>query len=351
MDVIGRIEELIEAVRLEHARDSRLAVFEVEVVEDDSGIAIIGATSEPAAAEELHRRVALIPGKVPIRDEVERLPAGDVAGSPYGLVRSAIAPFLASPLVSAAILTQAVSGQRVGVLRRAGRWLLCRADDGYLGWVHQGYLRACSEVEAMEWEVGSGGELCFSLGASVRDAGGAVLARLPWGARVVREKEGAVRLPAGSRGAIEGEIVAMTELAIRFPRDGGAVAETAAGWIAAPYLWGGVTPAGVDCSGLAQAVYRAHGVLLPRDSDLQSKFGEPVEATDDFAALLPGDLLFFAEGLHPVSHVAISRGGSRIVHASLGNGGVGCNDLLGESEFEEELRGLFVAARRVITPS
>ena len=351
MDVIRRMEELVEAVRLEYARDSRLAVFEVEVLEDDAGIAIIGATSEPAAAEELHRRVALIPGDVPIRDEVERLPAGDVAESPYGLVRSAVAPFLASPLVSAAILTQAVGGQRVGVLRRTGRWLLCRADDGYLGWVHQGYLHRCREVEATEWEVGSGGELCFSLGASVRDARGRVLARLPWGARVVREEGGVVRLPDDSRGMVEGEIVAMTELATRFPADGAAVVETATGWIAAPYLWGGVTPSGVDCSGLAQAVYRAHGVLLPRDSDLQSKFGEPLEAMEDFAGLLPGDLLFFAEGLHPVSHVAISRGGSRIVHASLGNGGVGCNDLLGESDFEMELRGLFVAARRVLTPS
>jgi hypothetical protein len=58
--------------------------------------------------------------------------------------------------------------------------------------------------------------------------------------------------------------------------------------------------------------------------------------------------LFFAEPGDRVSHVAISSGGSALVHSALGNGGVGCNDLLGKSAFERELRGLLQSARRVI---
>ncbi len=348
MDVILRVESLIEEVRREHARDPRTSIFEVEVLEDAAGLALIGATSEPAAAEELHRRIGVLDASVRVRDEVERLPNGDLEEKPFALVRAAVAPLLAGPEVSAAIVSQAVLGQRLAPLRAFGRWLQCRAEDGYIGWVHRGYLCPVSEVEAMEWEVGSGGELAVSLGATLLDSEGAVLARLPWGARVVLEEGCSARLPDGRRGTIEGEAVPLSELSARFPSDGAAVVATAGRWVAAPYLWGGITLAGVDCSGLAQAVYRVHGVLLPRDSDLQARVGEPVDPDPDLRALLPGDLLFFAEEPRRVSHVALSLGGSRIIHASLGNGGVARNDLLGGSSYEEELRGLLVGVRRIL---
>jgi hypothetical protein len=348
MDVIFRVESLIEEVRREHARDPRTSIFEVEVIEDAGGLALMGATSEPAAAEELHRRVGVLGDAVRIRDEVERLPNGDLEEKPFALVRAAVAPLVAGPEVSAAIVSQAVLGQRLAPLRIFGRWLQCRSEDGYIGWVHRGYLCPVSEVEATEWEVGSGGELAVSLGATLLDLDGGVIARLPWGARVVVEEARTARLPDGRRGTIDGEVVPLSELPADFPAEGAAVVATAGRWVAAPYLWGGITPAGVDCSGLAQAVYRMHGILLPRDSDLQTRIGEPVDPHPDFHALLPGDLLFFAEEPRRVSHVALSLGGSQIIHASLGNGGVARNDLLGGSSYEEELRGLLVGVRRVL---
>ena len=347
MELIFRIESLVAEIQREHAPDLRLGIFEVRVIEDAAGLALVGVTSQPAAAEELHRRVGVLGDGRPIRDEVERLPQGEAAEQPYALVRAAMVPLLASPIVSAAIVSQAVLGQRLTVLRELGRWLNCRAEDGYLGWVHRGYVSRCSEVEARAWEVGSGGEMCVSLGAVVRAPGGEVLARLPWGARVFGEEDGMVRLPDEERGRVEGEVIPLTSMPARFPARGDAVVETATQWMGAPYLWGGVTPDGVDCSGLAQAVYRTHGILLPRDSDLQARFGERVDPGADFELLRAGDLLFFAEEENRVSHVAISRGGGRILHASLGNGGVRRNDLLGELGYERELRRLFVEARRV----
>lgn len=347
---IRRVRALLEEVREEHAPDPRLAVFEVEVEADGDGLLLAGATSEPAAAEALHRGAAALGGGG-VRDEVVRLPEAGPGDSVHAVATAAVAPMLAGPAINTTQVSQMVLGRRLLVLRRGGpggRWLQCRSPDGYIGWVHAGYVALVDELDARAWEVGTEGEASVSLGAELRADGGEVLARLPWGARVVRESEAVVRLPDGRRGRPAGELVAAALLPLLLPAAGEAIVRSASRWMGAPYLWGGVTQGGVDCSGLVQAVLGVHGVPLPRDSDQQSRAGEPLDPGDDFSSLLPGDLLFFAEEPGRCTHVALSTGGAGIIHSSLGNGGVARNDLLGGRGYERELRRIFLCARRVL---
>lgn len=348
MELRERVAAILEEVRMEHAPDLRLSVFEIGVAEEKGVVRLVGSISDAAAAHELHRRVALLDPSLTVMDEVERLPHAEEADNAHALVTASVAPMLAEPIVTGTHLSQALLGHHVTVLRTRGRWLHCRAEDGYLGWIHRGYLRRVDAIAAEQWALGLSREICVSLGAELIGDDGEVAARLPWGARVVRGEDGSVELPSGVVGRVRGELVPLATLPRHFPRDGRAVVETAARWMGAPYLWGGLTAGGVDCSGLAQAVYRMHGVRLPRDSDLQAKQGAPVDPGDDFSQLRPGDLLFFAEDAGRISHVVLSTGGSRIIHSSLGNGGVYRNDLMGRLPYEEELRRLFVCARRVI---
>jgi gamma-D-glutamyl-L-lysine dipeptidyl-peptidase len=347
MELTQRLESILDEVQREHAPDLRTSIFEIELERDGDAFALVGETSEPKAAEEIHRRIALEGSEVSIADRVERLPR---ARHTHALVTAAAAPMLAGPVVSETHISQTLMGHRLLVLRERGRWLHCRSEDGYLGWIHRGYLRPTDETEARGWEMGLGGEPCFSLDARLTAENGEAIAVLPWGARFVVKNDGTGWLPDGRSGALVGSWVHERERADRFPREGAAMVRTAAQWMAAPYFWGGVTRSGVDCSGLAQAIYRTHGVDLPRDSDQQACCGVDVDPGPGFSDLQAGDLLFFAEEPGRVTHVTIAEGGSTIIHSSLGNGGVARNDMAGTSRYEEELRRIFVCARRILTP-
>lgn len=349
MSLEQRVTALVEEVRREHAPDPRLSVFEIDVEQNGTSLTLTGAVSAAAAAEALHRRLGTLDGDLRVVDSITRLPDGVEPDRAHALVTAAIAPMLAGPMVAESHVSQALLGHRLIVLRRRGQWLQCRAADGYLGWVHRGYIHRVDESGARAWEMGTGGTPCLSLGAEVLEAGGEVLARLPWGSRVVLDDDGRVVLPGGGAGPVRGDLLPLTEQESRYPAVGEAIIQTAGRWLGAPYLWGGTTPAGVDCSGFAQAMFRTHGIELPRDSDQQAGAGEAVDPGRDFENLRPGDLLFFAEVRDRITHVTISAGGPAIIHSSLGNGGVRRNSLIGDLHFEEQLRRIFVCARRVLS--
>ena len=92
------------------------------------------------------------------------------------------------------------------------------------------------------------------------------------------------------------------------------LAATGLKFLGVPYLWGGTTPKGFDCSGLVQRIYRLHGILLPRDSDQQAKFGEPKHVGRP-ELLETGDLLFFGKSETQITHVAIYLSVNRFLHA------------------------------------
>ena len=157
----------------------------------------------------------------------------------------------------------------------------------------------------------------------------AVIADIPGSTTTTPERRG------GSRGA-------------RIPpspppsAEASSILRTAAAYRGVPYVWGGNTPNGFDCSGFTKFVFAKHGIALPRTSREQARVGRAVAA--DFRALRPGDLMFFAERGEAISHVAIYAGNGEIIHSSSSNGGVGYTDLnAGGDWFVIN----FVAARRV----
>jgi hypothetical protein len=326
-----KLERALSDIQRRWVPDTRLGVFEVRVVDQRlSGLTTNrdAVTALRALATDFH-----------LTCEVAVIPA--VGTEPDAIVTVALAPLLRGPRVSEARVSDALHGERLTVLERNGDWLRVRAGDGYVAWIHAGYVATGTSEWADDW---IGRATLHSLGAALEVNGEPV--RLPHGARVAPRREGAIELADGRTAQLSGGLL-RPEAELRAEARLVALPELALRWFgAAPYLWGGRSDWGVDCSGLVQSVYAARGIALPRDADQQYSAGRDVPRAGWSADYHAGDLLFFAEERR-VSHVALWAGAGRIVHATLSRGGVVSEDLLGDSPRLQRLREQLVGVRRI----
>jgi len=179
--------------------------------------------------------------------------------------------------------TQVLYGETVRVLVRRSGWTKIAVPDqpspldarGYPGWVRS-------------WQLGPA--FAAPLVLTVRSAKLANGTEVGFGTQVPR---GAV--PASATRPL--------------PHTRADLVRSAEQFLGLHYLWGGLSAWGYDCSGLTWAVYRAHGITIPRDADAQFASGTPVS----LAKLQPGDLLFYE---HPVvGHVAMYIGGGKMIES------------------------------------
>jgi gamma-D-glutamyl-L-lysine dipeptidyl-peptidase len=248
---------------------------------------------------------------------------------------AAIAPMLCEPDVRTTQVSQLLHGHISLVVERQGLWLHVKGADGYPGWVHQGYVITMPEPVPPLSETGWNDPRPLSLGCTVRDEHGATR-KLPLGALVTEGQE-----------RFAGLAMTLEERRKSFPPAPDSITASAVTFFeGTSYEWGGVTPWGCDCSGLVSSSFHLHGVNVPRDAWMQASTGEPVEAIRD---LRPADLLFFSdEPDGKITHVAISLGGTRVVHLALGRGGYAVDDLESGDEYTDLLVRRFRFGRRIL---
>jgi gamma-D-glutamyl-L-lysine dipeptidyl-peptidase len=288
-------------------------------------------------------------------DSLAVLPGPTLAGKPWGLVNVSVCNLRAESSYSSELVSQALMGTPVRVLKKDGGWFLIQTPDRYLGWVDSDAIVTMTVEEHTAWKSsrrifysGKNGEVFTdpSHPGVISDIAAGCIAE----ATGEKKNHYEVRLPDGRIGFIpKDECILLGELTTDNLLKTENLKSTALSYTGIPYLWGGTSVKGFDCSGFVKTVYFLGGIILARDASLQFRNGIRISKSAYPDSLSTGDLLFFGsvrDGKPRATHVGMYIGNSEFIHAS---GMVKVNSLDStRGNFSRYRRDTFLGVRRVI---
>ncbi len=339
-----RIQRLIEEVKEEMELDKREVLFDVIVEETGEKPVLKGEISDPLCYQELQK--ALKANRVAYTDSIQQLPAPQLGEKVWGLVSVPVANIYVTASSAQEQSTQAVLGNPVKLLKKDGDFYYVQTADNYLGWLDKESVIAFENIAFRKWQTNPRivSTALFSFVYKLPSHKAMATCEMPQGSFfvLVGEEENyyKVKLPDGGEGFVKKTETQLYEEWKDQAVQATNLVATAKQYLGMPYLWGGTSSKGVDCSGFTRSIYFANGVLLARDASLQIKDGVAVSKED----LQLGDLVFFGED--KASHVGMYIGNEEYIHAS---GSVKINSLNANSpHFDTEGTHNYLGARRII---
>lgn len=196
--------------------------------------------------------------------------------------------------------SQIIFGEKYSVLDRLANWIRIRNEfDGYEGWLdanhHQYFLSG---------EDNTSPDILACRTEFLDNQGYSIV--LEPGSEIYNFKRDKHSFDMGESKYISTGKVVLCPL-------NETVSQTAMQFLNCPYLWGGRTSGGLDCSGLTQLVYKLHGYSIPRDSFKQAEIGETISFLEEAK---PGDLVFFDNKTGDITHVGILMEKGHVIHCS-----------------------------------
>ncbi len=331
----------LEVLKEQYVPDTRVGIFDYEIHE---GV-LFGQTDQKEVLNAVTKYLSAQNSY--LIDSLELLPSKSLGAETLAVINVSVANIRSQPGHSQELSTQALLGTPVKVLFKEGGWYKVQTPDGYLGYIENGVL----EFNPKEYNSSEKVIYASSFGfvysrptlnsPTVSDLSlGGLLGKISMAADYT-----GVVLPDGRKGYVPTrELMNLADFLKASEHTN--IAQLTSRFLGIPYLWGGTSFKGADCSGFTRTVFLNKGIYLPRDASQQAAAGIRIEPGAEFENLLEGDLLFFGPSESKVTHVAVYLGGQRFIHSS---GMVRYGSFNRNSpEFDEFNLNRFLFAKRVL---
>ena len=348
-------------IQKKFAPDKRTVFFNLRTKGDSVHL----ETTSQAVIQEFEKAMPKVPN---LKLAATLLPAKNLEGQIYGVSNLSVSNNRAAPQHAAELMTQTLLGTPVLVLKKQGGFYLVRTPDNYLAWVDAGGVTTMAKDEFERWKnaekiIYTGDYGHSYLNASLTSqrvsdlVNGNILQLL--GAEKDFYK---VSYPDGRIAyLLKTQAVLYKEWVKRANPNADQILTSAKTFLGLPYLWGGTSLKGVDCSGFTKSAYFLNGVIIPRDASQQALVGMPIDVMEnDYISvekclknLKPGDLLFFAASKRRgvvggrITHTAIYMGNGEFIQSA---GMVKINSFVPTADnYDKGQSPTLVSARRMLT--
>ena len=350
----GDIPKIIEEIRTKYAADKRTAIFNINFTSEEKFVYLSGETNLPEAKKEL---LSLLE-KSNVVDQIIMLPSVDLGTKIYGIVNLSVADVRTKPEHSAELATQILLGSRLKILKSSGEWYLVQCEDDYIGWMDNDGVYLMDHEKFDEWNKTKKiiVTIPFTFSYSEGNVYSTPVSDVVQGnlLKFISRKEDFIKVEFPDERIafiLNDQVQDYEEWLDERNQSYDAINFTAHMMMGIPYVWGGTSIKGLDCSGFTKRVFQLNGVQLPRDASQQVHIGELVDTKNGLDNLMLGDLLFFGSidhitGKEKIFHVAIYLGNLEFIHAS---GRVRINSFDNtKSNFAEGRLKTFIKAKRVL---
>lgn len=246
----------------------------------------------------------------------------------FGIADLSIVPMRREESERSEMISQILFGEMFEVLEKSDKWVKVRLlHDDYEGWIDRKMWVEVTDEYAAKYRSETPVLTTEVFNIVTKDG--------DYGHKLIVSGSVLPFFNADNKGMILGEdaytlVSKIKDVSIDSLRD--LIIEYALMYYNTPYLWGGRTHYGIDCSGLSQMVYRMVGIDIPRDASRQVTMGQNFSFVEE---ALPGDLAFFGDDMGAITHVGILWEQNRIIHAS---GRVRVDKIDHQGIFNEDLK-------------
>jgi cell wall-associated NlpC family hydrolase len=223
-----------------------------------------------------------------------------------------------APSVDSDVVSQAIYGTNLEILEDKNNWSRVRTPDEYSGWIYKAFLARADHPYASSGRVATVTSLFASIYREASITKHQPVTTVPFETKLEITTESTVgehqwlqvSLPDGRSAWLQSGDATLNpeKLTIR------AMVDLSRRFVGLPYLWGGTSTFGFDCSGFTQMLERQRGIIMPRDADLQAAWTGVVPV--DRAVLRAGDLLFFGASEKKITHTGLYIGNGEFVNAT-----------------------------------